>query len=252
MNVQSIFVFLMIVGAIWAAVSIFKQHGLSWTSLLAPGVIWLMAFLILWIGNTWAIKPMRNQAEGLANQGQSLLNEALPAVIEQPANVDTYSGNNQSFGNTDNNSYNPNQTTVIVPTAVVPVVPNVGDTRYAGEARPSYGNEFILTQMLCFNSTATLTDMAMQNHLPTGVTMSIVPITTFWQSPDKEVWEIRVTVPHAQAGNAVWTTDGVTARAMKEALGTDNVVGSSSWPLVMQSWDGVNWNTITPVTCQFQ
>lgn len=87
MNTQSLFVLLIVVGAIVAAVSIYKQHGLSWTSVLAPLLIWAIAFLILYVGNTWAIKPIRIQAEGLANQGQDLLNDALPAVIQQPREV---------------------------------------------------------------------------------------------------------------------------------------------------------------------
>lgn len=239
-------------GIVWAAI-LYKEHGLSFTTILGPAVVWGVAFLFLWIGNSFAAAPMIKQAQGLSNTTGQLIEGAAPALDVPQITVNGGNPGNPSsvFGGGDPTlSQNSGQPVVVVPT--VQSAPNVGDVSWAGSVSPSYNDPMLAYQVSCFYNQNAQVTMFQNGYVPSGMTVSVIALNTFWQTADKEKWELRITYPHDQIPQQVYELDGVTARAIKAALGDDTVVGSASWPLVQQMWDGAK-NVITnPVVCQYR
>lgn len=238
-------------GIVWAAI-LYKEHGLSFTTILGPAVVWGVAFLFLYIGNSFAAEPMIKQAQGLSNTTGQLIEGAAPAldVPQITVNGDSSSNPSSVFSGNDPTQNNGGQSVVVVPT--VNTAPSVGDVSWAGNVAPSYNDPVLAYQVSCFYNQNAQVTMFQNGYVPSGMTVSIVPIKTTFQAPDKEEWELRITYPHDQIPQMVLQLDGVTARAIKKALGSETTTGSAAWPLVQQTWDGAK-NVITnPVVCQYR
>lgn len=165
-------------------------------------------------------------------------NRTPPAVHPLAAN-DVTQNNNQG-----------GQTVFVAPT--VAATPMVGQISWAGSVSPVYNAELLPYQVSCFYNEQAQETMFMNGYVPSGMTVSIVPVTTLWHQPDTETWELRISYPHDQIPQQVYSVDGVNARAIKKALGGETTSGTDSWPLVQQTWDGTK-NVITnPVVCDFR
>ena len=227
--------------------------GASSFFLGGPGIA-LVAWLILFSVNT-AMPQLNKQAAGVTSQFQGLASNALPAIISQPEILvngspvqQQNSANSSTFGGGDLGQND--QQFVSIPTAYAP--PVVGQISWVGSVSPAYNAELLPYQVSCFYNQQAQQTMFMNGYVPSGMTVSIVALKTALQTVDNESWELRISYPHDQIPQQVYTIDGVNARAIKKALGGETVTGTSPWPVIQQTWDGAK-NVITnPVVCDYR
>jgi energy-coupling factor transporter transmembrane protein EcfT len=254
MNLTAIFVIALIVGAIVLAVQVFVKHGFSWTMMVAPVIIWVVAFLFLLIGN-WMIGPMKVQATGMVNQSQDLLHQAIPDIPAVGGNSGSSGTENDGSGSGSGNSGSNDNGSQPEPTqAPPPIPPVVGETRWGGYQRPQRNDPMIPFQAACVG----MDWNAWQGILlggPSAIPYGTI-ITYTWEKGtlwlSAEVWKFTVQFPtNNLASFTMGPFDGYVGHPIKNALGASSVVGYGNWPLVQQRWNGTFWETPLPTVCSY-
>lgn len=240
MDVNGIVILALIGLALWAAVKMYQQHGVSWELILAPVGILMTALLFLWLLNNYGLGPMRAQAQGVTAQLQDVLHEAVPDLVEKPEGE---VGSSNLFGKEDQIS----QPASI--DAPQPDPPKEGDLRWGGDSMPSYGG-MELSQIACLGTNTQLVSHLVRGYLPSGVQVTMTKTKGAIQA-ENQIWLVTVGFP-TDLPDLAFSINGLIRKQIKSGIGGDAVIGQDPWPLVQERLEGEKWVvTSNPPTCQF-